>query len=312
MRLSDFLKIGGFRPIVLPHYASDYEFTIRASRMGMQLVSDVTCCLKVDTKTTGVHTLPFSSLNNFWMTIFSNKSVQNPFMWTAFILLSCPLKHKTRNILRVWLNFFTLFYQLIKFWLIDKKIMLFRLKKPLRAILGSGPVGQKGWLSTDVTHLNVVSNKDWKKYFDVNSIEALLAEHVWEHLDEAEGTEAAKNCFTYLKPGGYLRIAVPDGFHPSKNYIDMVKPMGNGVGSDDHKMLFNHVTLATMLESAGFVVELLEYYDKNGVFHKKDWDPKTGLIRRSVRFDDRNMNTDLNYTSLIVDAWKINGRTLVQ
>jgi len=111
MRLSDFFKIGGFYPILLPHYTSDYEFTIRAHRKGFQLVSVTECWLKVDQKTTGFRNLSSYSLKFFWRKIFSNKSVENPLIWTAFILVSCPLKYKFMNILRVWLNFSALVYK---------------------------------------------------------------------------------------------------------------------------------------------------------------------------------------------------------
>ena len=55
-------------------------------------------------------------------------------------------------------------------------------------------------------------------YFNEGSIDAILAEHVWEHLAEEEGLAAAKCCYRYLRPGGYLRVAVPDGFHPDANF----------------------------------------------------------------------------------------------
>lgn len=304
MRLSDFFKIGGFRPVLLPHYASDYEFTIRASRMGMQLVTDATCWLRVDVNTTGFHQLSSRSLRTMLVKIFSNRSVVNPFMWTAFILVSCPWRYKLRNIFRVWFNVLRLGWQAMRFWFIDKKILLGRRGRPLRVILGAGAGGQKGWIKTDITHLNVLSDKDWQRYFRVNSIDALLAEHVWEHLDEEDGITAARNCFAYLKQGGYLRIAVPDGFHPIVEYIDAVKPSGKGLGSDGHRILFNHITLSKMLESAGFSIELLEYFDEKGKFHYKGWDPKDGLVRRSMRFDARNKDGCLMYTSIILDAWK--------
>lgn len=34
-----------------------------------------------------------------------------------------------------------------------------------------------------------------------------------------------------LKPGGYVRVAVPDGFHPDPAYIEMGRPGGYGTGS---------------------------------------------------------------------------------
>lgn len=304
MRLSDFFTIGGFYPMFLPHYASDYEFTIRALSKGMVLISDAACWLRVDQTTTGFRNLSSGPFKDVFKNVFSNKSVENPFMWTAFIILSCPWRYKLINLFRVWLNFWATVYQTIRFWVIDRKILLGRLRKPLRVILGAGVGRQKGWLPTDINHLNILLNEDWQRYFMENSIDALFAEHVWEHLNETDGLTAAKNCFAYLKQGGYLRIAVPDGFHPSSEYLDAVKPMGSGYGSHDHKVLFTYISLSRLFKSAGFDVEPLEYFDESGEFHHKKWDPNAGLVRRSMRFDERNRDSHLIYTSIILDAWK--------
>jgi predicted SAM-dependent methyltransferase len=131
-----------------------------------------------------------------------------------------------------------------------------------------------------------------------------LAEHVWEHLSETESKKALTECYRYLKPSGMLRIAVPDGYHPDPSYIEYVRPGGKGVGSEDHKILCNYKLLTEKLKYSGFCVELLEYWDENGQFHFNDWAPEDGHVLRSKRFDPRNRNGALVYTSLIADAIK--------
>jgi predicted SAM-dependent methyltransferase len=106
----------------------------------------------------------------------------------------------------------------------------------------------------------------------------------------------------HLSDDGYLRIAVPDGLHPDPAYIDWVKPNGTGPSAPAHKVLYNYRSILDCLESAGLTVTLLEYFDEFGVFHRRDWDPDGGLVRRSARFDPRNAGGTLHYTSLIVDA----------
>jgi predicted SAM-dependent methyltransferase len=49
---------------------------------------------------------------------------------------------------------------------------------------------------------------------------------------------------------------------------------------------------------------LLEYFDERGTFHYHDWSPADGMIRRSARFDSRNVGGHLAYTSIILDAKK--------
>lgn len=209
-----------------------------------------------------------------------------------------------KNHFGILLKFSVRIYQTIRYWTIDKRIRIGASRRPLKVILGAGGGLQQGWLSTDISHVNMLSDQDWGKYFSEGSIDALFAEHVWEHLNETEGIIAAKKCHSYLRPGGYIRIAVPDGFHPSREYLDFVKPMGSGLGSDDHKVLFTYVSLSKMFETAGFNVELLEYFDESGNFHHKEWNSEAGLVTRSMAYDERNTDGKLNYTSIILDAWK--------
>jgi predicted SAM-dependent methyltransferase len=176
--------------------------------------------------------------------------------------------------------------------------------KPVKVVVGSMYSLYKGWIHTDIETLNLLVKSDWENYFAENSIDKILAEHVWEHLTPEQGKLAFQHCYTYLKPGGFLRVAVPDGFNPSEEYINYVKPGGTGNGADDHKLLYNYQIMSGFLTEIGFNVKLLEYFDENGQFHKAPWNPEDGMIRRSADHDDRNKDGKLGYTSLIIDAYK--------
>jgi predicted SAM-dependent methyltransferase len=176
--------------------------------------------------------------------------------------------------------------------------------KPLRLIVGAASTRYEGWIPTDEHTLDLLNPADWSHYFQPNSIDAILAEHVWEHLTPVQGRRAAQHCFTYLKPGGYLRLAVPDGYHPDPTYIEHVKVGGSGPAADDHKVLYTYPFLADMLTQVGFRVEPLEYFDADGKFHAVEWNPADGMVQRSARFDARNKHRPLSYTSLAVDARK--------
>ena len=177
-------------------------------------------------------------------------------------------------------------------------------RSPLRIVVGSSGVFEKGWTPTEIQYLNLLNPNDWEKYFVRDSVDAILSEHVWEHLTSEEGSIAAKNCFQYLKPNGYIRVAVPDGFHSDPEYIEGVKVNGTGAGTHDHKVLYNCETFRSVFEHAGFQVELLEHFDKNQKFHTTDWSVDKGMIHRSMRYDERNVGGELKYTSLILDATK--------
>lgn len=186
-----------------------------------------------------------------------------------------------------------------------KSFWSFLKQTKIKFSVGSAGINSdKSWYATDIATLNLIKNNDWKRILLFLRLDNIMAEHVWEHLTDTDTDLANKNCFKYLKRGGKLRLAVPDGYHPDHKYIDYVKPGGNGAGAEDHKILYTYKSMKEKLESAGFRVELLEYWDEYGKFHFIDWTDEGGHIRRSKRYDKRNNDGKLNYTSLIVDAIK--------
>jgi predicted SAM-dependent methyltransferase len=179
-----------------------------------------------------------------------------------------------------------------------------RFRNNLKIIVGSANTSQNGWISTNYPLLDLTNEDSFAAFLQPGSVNNFMAEHVWEHLSPEEIDKASRNCLIYLKSGGVLRIAVPDGFHPDPDYIAQVKPGGYGPGADDHKILFDYKILSGMLENAGFQVRLLEWFDEEGDFHAERWDGENGMIIRSTRFDPRNSVNPTKYTSLIVDAVK--------
>jgi GT2 family glycosyltransferase len=100
----DMFTIGGFHPVLLPHYLSDVEYTHRGYCKGLRVLSDARLRLYLDEEATGFHKGDYgvSSPLVKVMRHFSKKSSDNPLYWTSFILLSCPWRYKMRNIIRVW------------------------------------------------------------------------------------------------------------------------------------------------------------------------------------------------------------------
>jgi predicted SAM-dependent methyltransferase len=173
-----------------------------------------------------------------------------------------------------------------------------------KIVVGAGSISMSGWIPTEHDQLDLTVEADWLRYFREGSIHSMLAEHVWEHLSQNRGLEAARLCLRFLKRGGRLRVAVPDGLHPDPAYIEAVRPGGSGPGAEDHKVLYTSGTLQSLFENAGFKVQLLEHFDEAGKFHANEWDAADGLVRRSRRFDERNKNGQLIYTSIVLDAIK--------
>lgn len=106
LRVADFLEIGGFHPILLPHYLSDYEFTQRAWRRGFTLFTVPAVFLHNDTKLTGLRSISGHSLMRTLRLSFSIRSASNPVFWTSFVLLACPWQYMPANVVRVWRRFY--------------------------------------------------------------------------------------------------------------------------------------------------------------------------------------------------------------
>ena len=174
----------------------------------------------------------------------------------------------------------------------------------LRVMIGASGTEMEGWIATEQSLVDLLQPASWERFFLPDSLDAVIAEHVWEHLTPSQGFVAANTCFQFLRPGGYLRVAVPDGNHPSPAYIARVRPGGTGPGADDHKVLYNFHTFSEVFQQAGFDVRLIEYFDDAGRFHTADWDVSEGLVRRTLLFDERNTRQQHGYTSLFLDATK--------
>lgn len=177
----------------------------------------------------------------------------------------------------------------------------------LKVIIGAGEQRWDGWISTQREELDLLNRNSWLQWFGPRKADALLCEHVWEHLTLEQGRAAARLCFEFLNPGGWLRVAVPDANFPDAEYQRTVQVGGPGPADHpaaDHRIVYDANTLADLFRSAGFEVELLEYCDDNGRFHYHGWDVTTGPIYRSLLLDHRNRDGRLGFVSIILDAHK--------
>ncbi len=94
MRIADMREIGGFHPILLPHYGSDYEYTIRACRKGYRIQSFADLNYEMDERATGNKSRKDMTIKK----LFSKKSQYNPIYRTSFLLLTTPAKDLPKRI----------------------------------------------------------------------------------------------------------------------------------------------------------------------------------------------------------------------
>jgi GT2 family glycosyltransferase len=96
------LKIGDFHPKLLPHYLSDYEYTIRAYRRGLRLMVPHRLSLRWDRESSGYRDFTNDSLSKFVSKLFSKKCPTNPIYWTTFALLAGQPVDIPGQIARIW------------------------------------------------------------------------------------------------------------------------------------------------------------------------------------------------------------------
>jgi predicted SAM-dependent methyltransferase len=174
---------------------------------------------------------------------------------------------------------------------------------PLKVILGSGKTEFAGWIATDYPFFDITNPKDWRYFFNSKNPDNLLAEHVLEHLSEDQVAKVLKLAYQYLNPGGCFRIAVPDKNHPNPQYIEFVRPGGSGVGAHDHKSFWDYKSLSKVCQEYNFTPKLLEYYDKEGNFHRFELNKKNGIIKRTG-VNNQQHPKGFHRSSLIIDALK--------
>ena len=186
--------------------------------------------------------------------------------------------------------------------------------------LGSGSVRHPGFTSIDffnVPNVHYAADLRYPLRIGNDTTNGIFTEHVFEHLTYAEVDRMLAECYRVLKPGGSIRIIVPDISIFAKNYA-----AGNSAWFDEwENMMFKNSTdaeraqrrLVTPMSAISFVTQ--EYG------HVSCWDfdtmahylARNGFvqIRQSAYRDslDPMLAIDLDapdrrYVSLFVDACK--------
>ena len=98
MHITDFNTIGGFHPVLLPHYLSDMEYTIRAFRKGLKLITNPDFRLVMLEDETGFHEINEERFIHFLKKHYEFKNMMNPLHWIAFVFLVCPFPYNFRNL----------------------------------------------------------------------------------------------------------------------------------------------------------------------------------------------------------------------
>lgn len=151
-----------------------------------------------------------------------------------------------------------------------RRAALLASRRPLRLHLGSAGNRLGGWVNIDLLR----PGRRLELYWDLrrgipfasSSVDAIFAEHLFEHLTLDQGIGLLRECRRVLAPGGVVRIGVPDLDRYVASYlrqdplIDAALPgrptravaLGEPFFLHGHRIMYDFETLEYALRQAGF------------------------------------------------------------
>ncbi len=156
----------------------------------------------------------------------------------------------------------------------SSKIARYRQAQPLKVYYGCGDIRQPGYVNVDLRWtpaVDVIGNLTWCSRKFANRCDEVYVSHVLEHYgnpgraNRASGDTvlgALQKIHTMIKPGGGVRLAVPDFRALARLYIEKHLPLnprllGRVYGEQDypqnyHKCGFDIDFLSCCLQETGF------------------------------------------------------------
>ena len=140
--------------------------------------------------------------------------------------------------------------------------------RPLRLHLGAGTHRPPGWLNVDV--LGMAPDLAWdlrrQLPFPDGAAEAVFLEHVLEHFTLAAGLDLLEECRRVVRPGGIVRVGVPDFGRYLQSYagdgafVERLRPgrptrllaVGEVALGHGHLSVWDAETLELALRESGF------------------------------------------------------------
>ncbi len=124
---------------------------------------------------------------------------------------------------------------------------------PIRLNIGAGDTNLEGWTPID----RKFGSEAYPLDYADDSVDEIRASHILEHFSFAEANRALADWVRVLKPGGRIRIAVPDVDKCLSSRSDpnrLFYLMGGQTDSNDfHKSAYDADRLTAMLQGCGLV-----------------------------------------------------------
>lgn len=129
-------------------------------------------------------------------------------------------------------------------------------RAPLRLDLGAGNFCAPGFTAVD----RKLGTEVYPLVYPDAAADEIRASHVLEHFGHREVEAVLRDWVRVLKPGGWLKVAVPNFEYIARGYIEGRKEpfgpylMGGQTDADDfHRTVFDEEHLSTLLAEAGLV-----------------------------------------------------------
>lgn len=123
-----------------------------------------------------------------------------------------------------------------------------------------------GWIHVDgEKHPHVDHNDIWLNWYEKDSVDVIYSAHFLEYYDREKAKMILEEWQRVLKPGGTLRLAVPDFEAIARLYVTdpvefsldkLIGPLYGKMFMRNspifHRTCYDFISLAKLLESAGF------------------------------------------------------------
>lgn len=149
-----------------------------------------------------------------------------------------------------------------------RKAQLVAAQDEIKLHLGSGGERKKDWVNIDLMGdpVDLAWNLASPLPFGAGSVAAIFHEHLLEHLPLAAGDRFTQECYRVLRPGGILRIGVPDAgkliqsYAGDQSYLEELHPgrptpllaVQELFYWHRHCTMFDTETLSLLMRAAGF------------------------------------------------------------
>jgi predicted SAM-dependent methyltransferase len=157
-------------------------------------------------------------------------------------------------------------------WPMSRRIRQLVVRASPKLHLGCASTILPGWINVDLFgRLPADVALDLRRPLPIadSSVDAIFTEHMLEHLTYGDAVVLVRECARVLRPGGLMRIVVPDFEKQARSYAGAPGPLAtDGAGhvpplvalaniayGHAHRSIWDSATLILLLEQAGLAAQ---------------------------------------------------------